>query len=58
MLWNIKLQLGKTLDPPDIQTEDDEELGEEVEHRQPVELHPHRRLPADSPGAGGVLRKL
>ena len=42
-------------EPDNVDTDDDESLADQVEDGQSVELHPHRGLPADLPGALGQL---
>ena len=58
MLGDVELELGEALDPPHVQADDDEDLGQEVQHGQPVKLDTNCRLPADSPRTGAHIEKV
>ena len=58
VLGDVELQLAHALDPPDVQADDDKDLGEQVQHCQPVEFHTNCRLPADFSGTRAYVEKI
>ena len=58
VLGDVELQLADAPDPPDVQADDDKDLGEQVQHGQPIELHTNCRLPADFAGTRADVEKI